>query len=77
MLFPSFTFILAFLPVTAILYFLLGKYSRNAARIWLLAASFVFYSWFNHTYFLILLGSILGNYLFASVLWARKWNFSA
>ena len=72
MLFPSFTFILAFLPVTAILYFLLGKYSRNAARIWLLAASFVFYSWFNHTYFLILLGSILGNYLFASVLWKHR-----
>ena len=61
MLFPSFTFILFFLPVTLVVYYLFGAKSRTAAHVWLVLASFVFYSWFNYSYFLILLGSILGN----------------
>ena len=71
MLFPSFTFILFFLPITLALYYLFGAKNRTAAHIWLVLASFVFYSWFNYSYFLILLGSILGNYFLASLLWKK------
>ena len=71
MLFPSFTFILFFLPLTLALYYLFGAKSRTAAHVWLVLASFVFYSWFNYSYFLILLGSILGNYFLASLLWKK------
>ena len=72
MLFPSFTFILAFLPLTLLLYYILAKRSRPFARLWLIAASFVFYSWFNWSYSLILAGSILGNWFFASLLYRNR-----
>ena len=72
MLFPTFTFILGFLPVTAIVYFLLAEKYALPARIWLIAASCVFYSWFNWSYFFILAGSILVNYIFAEILYKKK-----
>ena len=65
MLFPTFTFILGFLPLTAAGYFLLAKSNLRLARYYLIIASFVFYSWFNWSYSLILAGSILGNWCFA------------
>lgn len=72
MLFPSFTFVLAFLPLTLLGYFLLGKRSGTAARIWLLCASLVFYSWFNHSYFFIIAGSIVVNYALSQLLWKKQ-----
>ncbi len=72
MLFPTFTFILGFLPVTAVLYFLLAKKHPAAARGFLVAASFVFYSWFNWSYSLILAGTLVMNWCFASLLYAKK-----
>ena len=72
MLFPTFTFILGFLPVTVLGYFLLAKKSTILSRIWLLLASFVFYSWFNWSYFLILAGSILMNWFFAQCLLHKR-----
>ena len=72
MLFPTFTFILFFLPVTVLLYFLLsGKYPA-IARWFLVAASFVFYSWFNWSYSLILAGTLVMNWFFANLLYMRK-----
>ena len=68
MLFPTFTFILGFLPLTTLVYFLLAKKNITVSRVWLLAASFVFYSWFNWSYSLILAGSILMNWFFAQML---------
>ncbi len=65
MLFPTFTFMLGFLPVTAIIYFFLAKRNIRFAHIWLIIASFVFYSWFNWSYGLILAASVLFNWFFA------------
>ena len=65
MLFPTFTFILGFLPITFVLYFLFAKKSTQLARIWLIGASLVFYSWFNWSYFFILATSIAMNRLFS------------
>ncbi len=72
MLFPTFTFILGFLPLVAVVYFLLAAKSGNAARIWLIAASVVFYSWFNRSYGLILVASVLFNWFFAQILWKKR-----
>ncbi|MBE6364803.1 MAG: MBOAT family protein [Lentisphaerae bacterium] len=72
MLFPTFTFMLGFLPLTALVYFLLAKKSIPAARVWLVIASFVFYSWFNWSYSLILAASILINWFFAQCLYKKS-----
>lgn len=65
MLFNSYIFILAFLPLTLAVYFLLGrlpeKYSYN--KIFLVLASFVFYGYNHPGYVPIIVGSILINYL--------------
>ena len=74
MLFPTFTFILGFLPITVIFYFLLAKKSIALSRVWLVAASFVFYSWFNWSYSLILATSILMNCFFAQILLRYRSN---
>ena len=65
MLFPTVTFMFGFLPVTIILYFFLAKRNIKFAHIWLIGASFVFYSWFNPYYGLILAASVLFNWFFA------------
>ena len=72
MLFPSFTFLLGFLPLTVMVYFLLTRWNGVYGRIWLVAASLVFYSWFNPSYGLILGGSVAGNWIFARILYRRK-----
>lgn len=72
MLFPTFTFILGFLPLTVIVYFLLAGKSRMASRFWLILASFVFYSWFNWSYSMILGGSLLMNWFFAQLLYKKQ-----
>jgi alginate O-acetyltransferase complex protein AlgI len=64
MLFNSYVFIFAFLPVTLAGYFLFTKFSsRRPGLLWLTAASLFFYGWWNPQYLLLLLGSMLFNYL--------------
>ena len=72
MLFPTFTFMLFFFPLTAIVYFLLGKKSTTASQLFLVLASVVFYSWFHWSYSLLLIGSIFVNHFFAQ--WLYKNN---
>lgn len=64
MLFNSYEFIFLFLPITVIIYYLLGKtrWSR-LANIWLIIVSLFFYSYWNVKYLPLLLGSILMNYI--------------
>jgi D-alanyl-lipoteichoic acid acyltransferase DltB (MBOAT superfamily) len=62
MLFNSFTFLLLFLPITAIAYFVLARKSRTGAAAWLGLASLVFYGWWSLAYIPLLLGSIIFNY---------------
>lgn len=64
MLFNSYIFILAFLPFTLVLYFLLNKMKRyQMASGALLIMSLVFYGYFNVDYLVIIIGSIILNYL--------------
>ena len=68
MLFCSYVFILAFLPLTLFGYFALNRFNAVAGRCYLLAASFVFYGYFNYSYLLLLLGSLAFNYAAGRVL---------
>jgi D-alanyl-lipoteichoic acid acyltransferase DltB (MBOAT superfamily) len=47
MLFNSYEFLFAFLPVTFVVFLLLGRSSRNLALGWLIVASLVFYAWWR------------------------------
>lgn len=63
MLFNSYVFILIFLPITAIIYFLLNKMKYiTIGKIWLVLTSLFFYSYWNIKYIPIILGSIIFNY---------------
>ncbi len=62
MIFNSFSFIFAFLPITLTGYFLLSRKSTQWAAVWLTLASLLFYSWWDYHYLPLLLGSILFNY---------------
>ena len=79
MLFNSYAFILFFLPVVAILFFVFARYvSARVAAAWLAAASIIFYGYWSPRYVVLLLGSIVVNYIFSIALqrtvaagWAR------
>ncbi len=63
MLFNSYEFIFAFLPITFIIYFfLLNRRLVVGAKAFLVFASLFFYSWWNITYLPIILTSMLFNY---------------
>ena len=70
MLFNSFVFIFAFLPITFLVYFGLNKMRQyTLAKAALVVASLYFYAFFNWSYLPIILSSIVVNYLVA---WRMK-----
>jgi alginate O-acetyltransferase complex protein AlgI len=68
MLFNSYEFIFAFLPVTAICFYILGIFSTRLALHWLIAASLFFYAWWRPLNVLIIAPSILINFVLARTL---------
>ena len=71
MLYNSYIFILAFLPVVLIGYFLLNHLRHyQGALLWLCGASLYFYGYFNWSYLLIIGISIIGNFAFSK--WLRR-----
>ncbi|MGN0476032.1 MAG: MBOAT family O-acyltransferase [Ruminococcus sp.] len=64
MLFASTVFIFAFLPAVLLLYYVVLKKFRTAQNILLLVASLLFYAWGEPKYVLIMILSIIINYLF-------------
>lgn len=79
MLFNSYPYILFFLPITIIVYFVLNKNKLIIpAKVWLILASFFFYSQWNPHFTIILLISVLFNFAIASCLNAHifKTNIS-
>ena len=62
MLFNSYVFIFAFLPVTLLGFFRLGRRWPLIAAAWLTAASLFFYGWWNPLYVWLLAVSIVFNY---------------
>ena len=69
LLFNSYEFIFAFLPITFFIYFLLlQKRLIIGAKGFLVFASLFFYSWWNIAYLPLILSSLLFNYLIGSAL---------
>ncbi len=63
MLFNSYSFIFAFLPLTLIGYFLLGRFREGRfCNAWLAAASLFFYGYWDVRFLPLLMGSILVNF---------------
>lgn len=63
MLFSSYEFLLAFLPLTLVGFFLLLRLAPSfAAKTWLVGASLVFYAWWDWRYLPLLIGSVLVNF---------------
>ncbi len=69
MLFNSYAFLIFFLPSVAILFFVLARYaSARMAAAWLGLASIVFYAYWSPRYVVLLLASIIVNYVFGLLL---------
>ena len=62
MLFNTYLFIFAFLPLTLIGYYALSRLGQRAACIWLVVTSLFFYGWWNVSYLALILTSIGINY---------------
>jgi D-alanyl-lipoteichoic acid acyltransferase DltB (MBOAT superfamily) len=63
MLFNSYVFLFAFLPVTLGGFcFLSRALGPKAAKLWLTIASLVFYGWWNPIYVVLIMVSMLGNF---------------
>jgi len=63
MLFNSYIFIFAFLPISFVVYFVLNKYRLLlGAKVWLIGASWFFYGYWNVIYLPLLIGSIVFNF---------------
>lgn len=68
MLFNSYIFILAFLPICLAGFYLLRSRVPVAAKIWLISMSLWFYGYFNVNYLVIMLFSIGFNYVIFRIL---------
>ncbi len=69
MLFNSAIYLFAFLPIAVLVYHLLRRAGQaSAAKLWLVAASLYFYSFWKLEYLPLLLGSIAVNYAVGSAL---------
>ncbi|HUB13414.1 MAG TPA: MBOAT family O-acyltransferase [Acetobacteraceae bacterium] len=62
MLFNSYVFVYAFLPIALAGYYSTARYGRRPAILWLIFASFVFYGWWNPAFVFLLAISIAFNY---------------
>ncbi len=68
MLFNSYEFLFAFLPVTLAIYFIVARLGREAAILWLVIASLFFYGWWNPVYLWLIAASMGVNFLFGTAL---------
>lgn len=73
MVFSSYVFIFAFLPVVLLGYYLLSHIKNSIyQRLFLIGASLFFYGFYNVKYLLLIIASMAVNYLIA--LFIQKWN---
>ncbi len=73
MLFNSFEFLFAFLPISLLAFHLIRiKYGGKLAKGILILLSLAFYAWWNYPYLLLLCGTIAANYGFSHLLWHRQ-----
>jgi alginate O-acetyltransferase complex protein AlgI len=72
MLFNSYVFLLAFLPITLVGFYALSSAgSLRAARVWLLASSFFFFAWWSVVYCFMLVALIALNFALGNAIRQR------
>ncbi|SFK86815.1 hypothetical protein/alginate O-acetyltransferase complex protein AlgI [Lachnospiraceae bacterium KH1T2] len=71
MVFSSISFLLYFLPIVLLVYYIFS-FCRPIQNIWLFLASIVFYAWGEPVYVVLLLASIVINYILG--LLEQKWR---
>lgn len=76
MVFSSYEFIFAFLPITLIIFYLLKAYNHfSLAKLFLVCTSLFFYAFWKIEYVFILLFSMFINFFLASfILKKQKWG---
>ncbi|MBI3796727.1 MAG: MBOAT family protein [Deltaproteobacteria bacterium] len=75
MLFNSYPFIFAFLPITLLGFFLIGGRLRQRSAIaWLVGASLFFYGWWDPTYLWVITTTMIFNYGAALALRSQRWH---
>ena len=74
MLFSSATFLFAFLPVVALLYYLIPKRCMAARNLFLTGASLLFYAWGEPRFVLVMLLVIVSSWIFACKIEASAKN---
>lgn len=76
MIFSSYEFIFAFLPITLIIFYLLKAYNHfSLAKLFLVCASLFFYAFWKIEYVFILLSSMFVNFFLANaILKKEKWG---
>jgi D-alanyl-lipoteichoic acid acyltransferase DltB (MBOAT superfamily) len=72
MLFNSYEFIFAFLPVVFLAFLLVKSIGPGYGRLWLVLASFYFYAYWDVTFLPILIGSIGFNYVMGRLIELAK-----
>jgi len=73
MLFNSYLFVLIFLPITVLGFYVAAHYlGYRGSRLWLIAASLLFYAWWNPVYIGLLLGSIIINFCLGYLLRSKS-----
>ncbi len=76
MYFSSMTFLWVFLPITLILYLIMEHFGKNfVGNIVLLLASLIFYAWGEPVYILLLLFSVVMNYVFGVLLGVENMRY--
>lgn len=69
MVFSSYEFIFLFLPIVLIVYYLMSNWKdKMYQHLFLVAASLFFYGYFNISYLIIMLASIIVNYVLAKAM---------
>ena len=63
MLFNSYPFLFAYLPIVLFGFFAISRFSHRLAALWLAAASLFFYGWWNPGFVLLLVASVCFNFL--------------
>ncbi|MDB2701195.1 MBOAT family protein [Alphaproteobacteria bacterium] len=74
MLFNSYEFILIFLPLVLIGFFYLSAKGESRGILWLVISSVFFYSWWSWSHAIILIISILMNFLFSRIIFEKYLN---
>ena len=68
MLFNSYEFIFLFLPITFLVFFAIARLGHEIAIAWLVIASLFFYGWWNPSYLILILFSMVVNFGFGEFL---------